>query len=100
MAYCSNCGNMLDDKAIICVKCGEPCGKKKANPNDTSGGGWLLVLSIIAPAIGFIVGLVLHNEGKVKLAKRCFTGCVIGLIVGGIIAVLAFLLPYAFLFLI
>lgn len=100
MAYCSNCGSEINDKAIICVKCGEPCGKKTTNPNDTKGGGWLLILSIIAPAVGFIVGLVLHNEGKVKLAKRCFTGAVIGLILGAFIAVLVFVIPYVFMFLI
>jgi hypothetical protein len=30
--FCSNCGNQIDDKAVICVKCGVPTN----NTNQTS----------------------------------------------------------------
>lgn len=97
MKYCIKCGNELDDKAVVCVKCGEPC-RTKSNGKET-GGGWLLILSILVPMAGFIVGCVMYNEDKKKTAKMCFAGAIIGIALETIFAIIIFLIPYVFLLL-
>lgn len=50
--FCSNCGAQIDDKAVVCVKCGAPTSNFKSqsfagsrNPDpDTEGYDWLTTL--------------------------------------------------------
>ena len=47
--YCTNCGAQLDDKAVICVKCGVPTANYKQHAtvfggNEGEGYDWLTTL--------------------------------------------------------
>ncbi len=87
MPYCSRCGNHLDEKAVICVRCGEPCKKKTPGTVGTSGGTGLLIASILIPLIGVIIGFVQLDNNKPELGKKCFIGAAIGAVITVVIAV-------------
>jgi hypothetical protein len=45
--FCSNCGAQIDDKAVVCVKCGAPTPNFRSNPpinEDVEGYDWLTTL--------------------------------------------------------
>ena len=49
MSFCSNCGNQVDDKAVICVKCGVPVngsniGNLTAGGDDNGQKEWLVMV--------------------------------------------------------
>lgn len=60
--FCSNCGTQIDDKALVCVKCGVPTSNYKSQPvADVQYGGppaegfdWLttLLLCFFVGALG------------------------------------------------
>lgn len=78
--YCPHCGQHIDDRAVICPKCGIPVsGKKTTNPNDASSFGWAF-LGFIFPLIGLILFLVWKDESPLK-AKSCGKGALVGVIV-------------------
>ena len=54
MAYCQNCGQMIDDKAVICVHCGVAVPSKISDSPSTG----LKVLCFFFPIIGLILYLV------------------------------------------
>ena len=97
--YCSNCGAVIDAKAVVCPKCG--CSLKTEQKSSIIGilaiifsvlGGWLgLVLSI--------VGLFYYKEDDEECVKG-LTYCKIGLgisIAWIVIAVLIFTISFAML---
>ena len=54
MAFCKNCGNRIDDKAVICPACGVAQGPVAT---DNGGFGWGL-LGCCIPVVGLILYLV------------------------------------------
>lgn len=67
MKYCKNCGNSLDDMAVICPKCGVQ--QEALNPKEENTGDVLwAVLAFISPAIGLILFAV-WRKSKPKRAK-------------------------------
>ena len=58
--FCSNCGAQIDDKAVVCVKCGSPTPNFKSTPavnNTAEGYDWLTTLLLC-----FFVGAFgVHN---------------------------------------
>ena len=82
MAFCTNCGNQIDDKAVICVNCG--CQVK--NVSDSLNFGVALI-SFFIPLVGFILWLMWKDDYPLK-AKSARKGALVGIIfgiVGGII---------------
>ena len=58
--YCSNCGAVIDDKAVVCVKCGVLTGNVPVSryPNpDAEGFDWLTTLLLCV----FVGALGIHN---------------------------------------
>lgn len=74
MAYCRNCGATIDEKAVICPKCGV------SQQSDTDSG------SIGYGILGFfipIVGLILYltwKDTKPKTAKSAGVGALVSFI--------------------
>ncbi len=92
--YCSNCGNQIDDNAVVCPKCG--CATQSdvsvnatdSIPSDVSTAKTLGLLSIILGILIPIVGLICGYIGKGKAepyydkftdAKEGFDKCEIGI---------------------
>lgn len=83
--YCPNCGEQIDDKAVICPKCGVPI-KKQESANDASSTGFA-VLGFFFPLIGLILYLVWKAETPLK-AKSAGKGALIGFIVSIVLSLL------------
>ena len=89
MAYCRKCGKEIDDEAIMCVHCGVPTNRAAgapADPNDTVNPG-LIVLSVLVPFVGIILGIVNLSGGKKRSGSiYLYIGAAM-LIIGGMIGV-------------
>ena len=80
--YCNNCGEQIDDKAVVCPKCGVPV-KNKNLTNDASSAGFA-VLSFFIPLLGLILYLIWKDEYPLK-AKSCGKGALISVIVSVVV---------------
>lgn len=84
--YCRNCGEFIDDQAVVCVHCGVPTDNLKKysgnavekEPQQTT---FVLVsiLSFFIPIAGFIIAAVQLTKNP-KLAKTALISAIIGVI--------------------
>ncbi len=77
MAYCQNCGQMIDDKAVICVHCGVAVPSKISDSPSTG----LKVLCFFFPIIGLILYLVKKDQTPIS-AKAYGKWALIGFLTG------------------
>ena len=72
--YCKNCGDIIDDQAVICPKCGV---SQKNEPQivDNGGFGWGL-LGCCIPVVGLVLFLV-WKDTKPKTAKAAGIGALV-----------------------
>lgn len=75
--YCRGCGKEINDKAVICVHCGQATGVQ-GNSSGTSGGlaedtvpGWLIAVCILIPIVGIIMGIIKCSMGAESSGKKC-----------------------------
>lgn len=87
MAFCKNCGNHIDDKAVICPACGVAQGPVVT---DNGGFGWGL-LGCCIPIVGLILYLV-WKDTKPKTASAVGKGALVSVIIGVIYYVLLFII--------
>lgn len=74
MAYCKNCGQSIDDKAVICPHCGVAQENK---PAVVDNGGFLWgLLGCCIPIVGLILYLVWKNE-RPRTAKAVGIGALV-----------------------
>jgi uncharacterized membrane protein YvbJ len=97
--FCTNCGNEIDDKAVVCPKCGVPVQDANANtptvPNNLVGAilSLFCCLPLGIPAVVFAcqVNSKLKAgdiEGAKKAAKTAKVLMIIGIVLGLIIALI------------
>ena len=70
--FCTNCGNELDDRAIMCPKCGIALTQTVANSGQTQSNGMAIagfVLSFFIPLLGLIFSIL-----GLKRSKETNTG--------------------------
>ncbi len=84
--FCPKCGKQVDDRAVICVGCGQPL-KAVTETGRVSAGWWWL--GFFLPMIGFILWIVWTGEQPQK-AKRVGIGALVGVIVTVLLAVLLY----------
>ncbi len=93
--YCKNCGAQIDDRAVVCPKCGVPV--KNTALDDAPNAGFF-VLGLIIPLAGLILFIALNSKSPLK-AKSAGKGALIGFIARIVLYILAvflfFLLIYA-----
>ena len=65
MKYCSNCGSEIDEKAVICVKCGVPVNNNmntvqnyNQTPAEPKQGHGAATASLILGILGLIAGII------------------------------------------
>ncbi len=80
--YCTNCSNEIDEKAVICPKCGVAVNRslQLVNEDDTGGFGWS-VLGFFIPLAGLILYLVWKTE-KPKSSRAAGMGALVSMIAG------------------
>lgn len=74
MAFCKNCGNQIDDNAVICPACGVAQNNTPAVV-DNGGFGWGL-LGCCVPLVGLILFLV-WKDTKPNTAKAAGIGALV-----------------------
>lgn len=87
MKFCSNCGNQIDDQAVVCTKCGVSVNAP-ATEGSTVGWG---VLGFFIPIVGLILFLVWKSE-KPRAAKSAGIGALISTIITVVFYILFFVL--------
>ncbi len=85
MAFCKNCGNQLDDNAVVCPQCGTNVAAA-APVEEKASFGWA-VLGFFIPLVGLILYLVWRNEQPAK-AKKAGIGALVGVIVNIILSII------------
>ena len=79
MAFCKNCGAQIDDRAVVCPKCG--VAQNNTPPVVDNGGfGWGL-LGCCVPIAGLILFLV-WKDTKPKTAKAAGIGAIVSVVLG------------------
>lgn len=79
MAYCKNCGQSIDNKAVICPHCGVAQENK---PDVVDDGGFLWgLLGCCIPIVGLILYLVWKNE-RPRTAKAAGIGALVSVCIG------------------
>lgn len=91
MAFCRNCGAEIDDRAVMCPKCGVMQDTKPA-VNDNGGFGWGL-LGFCIPLVGLILFLV-WRDTKPKTSKAAGKGALICVIVYVVLYIVLFALGF------
>ena len=93
--FCKNCGNQIDDNAVVCPHCG--CATDNFNQNhrpntpapreDDAPNAGFAVLSFFVPIVGLILYLVWKDSMPMR-AHSCGKGALISVIVYAAITVL------------
>ena len=87
MAYCKNCGEEINYKQAVCLKCGVAVNQQATSSNavDSSNMGWGL-LGFCFPFVGLILYIVWIND-RPWTAKAVGTGALISVIIGVILSI-------------
>ena len=76
--FCQNCGAEINDKAVVCVKCGVPVADKKVTAADPAAVQNHMVGAILTTVfcclIGGIISIVYASEVNTKLAQGDIEG--------------------------
>lgn len=99
--FCTNCGNELDDRAIMCPKCGVALTQTTNASNGSSSNGMAIagfILSFFIPLLGLIFSIIglkrskETNNGKGLSTAGIIISCVtmVITIIMGIISFSAF----------
>ena len=91
--FCTNCGNELDDRAIMCPKCGIALTQTVANSGQTQSNGMAIagfVLSFFIPLLGLIFSILgLKKSKETNTGKGLSTA---GIIISCIIMVITLIM--------
>ena len=85
--YCPNCGEQIDDKAVICPKCGVPVKSNASSAADDAPSTGFAVLGFFFPLIGLILYLVWKSDRPLR-AQSAGKGALIGFIVSIVFSII------------
>lgn len=104
--YCPNCGNEVNESAVICVKCGIPINRQTPNQmtnqnfnysqtNDISScyvSGGMKFLCFMIPILGIILFATETSKNPIK-AKQYLNPAIAGFVVSLILSIITVLIP-------
>ena len=95
MAYCRKCGEIIDDEAVFCPKCGvQQMPFKTESPKDDGSILWA-ILGFLIPIAGLILWAAWHDD-RPESAKMAGWGALLSVILSAVFAVVLFLWLGAF----
>jgi uncharacterized membrane protein YvbJ len=76
--FCQNCGNEVDDNAVVCIKCGAQVKELEAKPTDKAVDPAYaesktiigVLLALFLGIIGLLIGFLIYPEGTI--ARKTF----------------------------
>lgn len=85
--YCKNCGSSIDDKAVVCPKCGVSVKDMANAPNArlTAPSNGFAIAGFILSLLGGLLGLIFSIVGCVKSYNPIYNGKGRGLSIAGIV---------------
>lgn len=86
MKYCSNCGNQVDDNAIVCTNCGCRVNADLKKELDEPSTGFAAI-GFFIPVIGLILYLLWYKDYPQR-AKSAGKGALIGTVFSFIFGIL------------
>ncbi len=75
MAFCRKCGEIIDDEAVVCPKCGVAQRNFENNVMDNGGFGYI-ALGCCIPVVGLVL-YILWKDEKPNTAKNILIGMLI-----------------------
>ncbi len=91
--YCKNCGEIIDDQAVICPKCGVAQTTLQKGTSLADHGGFLWgLLGFLFPLVGLILFLVWRDDKPLN-ARAVGIGALVSVIVGFVSAFAAIVIP-------
>lgn len=97
--FCRICGEEINDKAIICPKCGCETGikiEKTPTVIDKSKTGMGILLCLVLGIIGLVIGILLYKDGTVA-RKTFIKSWTITFVISIAIGVLLFIISMVYL---
>ncbi len=92
MAFCSSCGNELENMNDRCERCGNVMYQEKVKPVQPDDGGFLWgLLGFCVPIVGLILYLIWKHE-RPNTALAAGKGAIAGFIISLILQILYFVL--------
>ncbi len=88
--FCTNCGNELDDRAVLCPKCGISQNQQVETNNNSSKNSMSVagfILSFIFPLLGLIFSIIGLNKSKQTNTGRGLS--IAGIIISSVIMVIS-----------
>ncbi|MDE5911668.1 MAG: hypothetical protein K2H24_04985 [Clostridia bacterium] len=102
MKTCPKCNSQIDEDMALCPTCGERlrtfCDKNKYDKHNVLLVRFLMIISVLFPPIGAIVGTVIKKRHTV-LGKLCFRYALMGLAIYCMLTLLALICYLAMTFL-
>ncbi|GEM_PF-5123664 len=102
MKNCPKCNSQIDEDMVLCPTCGERlrtfCDKNKFDKHNILLTRFLMVISVLLPPVGAIVGTTLKKRHTV-LSKLCFRYAIMGLAIYCMMTLLALICYLAMTFL-
>lgn len=90
--YCQNCGQEVNDNAVVCVHCGCPLKSNGsiANSENKTVSTTGLLLGLFLGLIGLIIGIVIYKDDETKqlFIKSWGKGFIISIVAGIILSIL------------
>lgn len=90
--YCQNCGEQIDNKTIVCPKCGMPVRKITVLYDAPNTG--FAALGFFFPLAGLILYFVWEDDMPLR-AKSAGKGALIGFIVGIVFSIISYIIAIA-----
>ena len=80
--YCKNCGEEIDDRAVVCIKCGVPTEIHPVNDELSGISIAAIICAFFVPLAGFILGLIgMQNAKNQKSKSLAMAGMIVGLVI-------------------
>lgn len=80
--YCKNCGEEIDDRAVVCIKCGVPTEIHPVNDEFSEISIAAIICAFFVPLAGFILGLIgMQNAKNQKSKSLAMAGMIVGLVI-------------------
>ena len=84
--YCKNCGQEVNDNAVVCIHCGCAIDSKRAVPETGESKSTVgILMGLFLGLIGLLIGYLMYNDKpfeKSTFVKGWVKGFIISIVVG------------------